>query len=165
MVFRRMLCGTGLISLMIACAGADALPLALDVSGNITMVTDKQHWIYHFSEADVKALPVYTIETSTNWTPRSVWQGPLLQDILNKVGGHGTVLQMYALDDYKVEIPVSDLRKYGVILAYAKDRSRLTVNGFGPFMVIYPRDQYPEELNKASAEKRFIWQVWKIVVK
>lgn len=52
-----------------------------------------------------------------------------------------------------------------MILAATQDGKRLEVRNFGPLWVMYPRDAYPQELNSATYESRFIWQVNKITVK
>ncbi|MEM5389807.1 molybdopterin-dependent oxidoreductase [Paraburkholderia phymatum] len=136
----------------------------LDVSGNIANVTDAKSHSYHFSHAGLLALDVRTIRTSTNWTPVSTWRGPTLESILNKVGSRGKVLHVYALDDYEHDVPVSDAKQYGVIMACERDGKPLEQKGFGPLMLIYPRDEHQEDLNRASIEARFVWQIYKIVV-
>lgn len=165
MVFRTMLCGVGLVGLMASYVSANAVPLALDVSGNITAVTDKQHRIYHFSEADLRALPVHTIETSTNWTPRARWQGPSLADVLARVGARGKSIKVYAYDDYSQEIPLSFIERYSPILAYSEDGQQLELSNFGPLFIVFPRDRFPSELSDVSNQRRFVFQVRRIEVK
>ncbi|WP_158244286.1 molybdopterin-dependent oxidoreductase [Trinickia dabaoshanensis] len=143
-------------------SGDDAM---LTVGGNIEHVTDQASHTYRFSKADLLALGTSTIKTSTNWTPVSVWRGPSLQSVLQKVGAHGEVLRVYALDDYEHDVPVSDVQKYGVILAFERNGVPLAPNKFGPLMLVYPRDAEPDALNRASIEARFVWQIYKIVVK
>lgn len=145
-------------------AHAQTAPWGLDVTGNIANVTDASTHTYHFTSADLLALSTKTIKTSTNWTPVSVWRGPTLESILQKVGARGKVLHVYALDDYKHDVPLSDAKQYGVIMAYERDGKPLEQKGFGPLMLIYPRDDHQEDLNRASIEARFVWQIYKIVV-
>jgi hypothetical protein len=54
----------------------------------------------------------------------SVFEGPLLCDLLERVGADGTVLQARALNDYVVEIPIGDCERYPVILALTRDGER-----------------------------------------
>lgn len=145
-------------------AQAQTAQLTLDVTGNITHVTEAGTHTYHFTRADLLSLGAKSIKTSTNWTPVSVWRGPTLESILEKVGARGKVLHIYALDDYKHDVPISDAKQYGAIVAYERDGKPLEPKGFGPLMLIYPRDEQPDELNRASIEARFVWQIYKIVV-
>lgn len=155
-----------LCSLLFAATIAHAQqPLSLIVDGNIANVNDPAQHAYRFNEAQLLALPVATITTATNWTPRETFAGPKLSAVLAKVGAKGTQLSICAIDDYCQDVPVSDVDKYGVILAATQDGKRLKVSDFGPLWVMYPRDAYPQELNTATYESRFIWQVDKITVK
>lgn len=140
-------------------------PLSLIVDGNITNTNDPVQHAYRFNEAQLLALPAATITTATNWTPRESFTGPTLSAVLAKVGAKGKELSICAIDDYCQDVPVSDVDKYGVILAATQNGKRLEVRNFGPLWVMYPRDAYPQELNTATYESRFIWQVSKITVK
>jgi hypothetical protein len=140
-------------------------PLSLIVDGDIANVNDPVQHAYRFNEAQLLALPAASITTGTNWTPRETFAGPTLSAVLAKVGAKGTQLSICAIDDYCQDVPVSDVDKYGVILADTQNGKRLEVRDFGPLWVIYPRDAYPQELNTATYESRFIWQVDKITVK
>jgi hypothetical protein len=140
-------------------------PLSLVVDGNIAHINDPAQHAYRFNEAELLALPAATITTTTNWTPKQSFSGPKLSAVLARVGAKGMQLSVCAIDDYCQDIPVSDIDKYGVILAATQDGKRLEVRNFGPLWVMYPRDGYPQELNTATYVSRFIWQVNKITVK
>ncbi|WP_137955176.1 molybdopterin-dependent oxidoreductase [Burkholderia sp. 4M9327F10] len=144
---------------------AQAAPLALDVSGAIASINDPSHKVYHVTEAQLLALPVHSITTSTTWTPRSTFSGPLLADILKLVGAHGSQIEVRTLDDYAETIPVSDCDRYGVIVAYSMNGKRLKVSDFGPLFIIYPRDAFPTELSGADADSKFVWQIKGLIVK
>lgn len=163
MTFLKKLTASAL--LCTASASVCAVGLTLDVSGKIAHFTDDGARVYHFGEAELLAMPVHSIRTGTTWTPVSTFCGPLLSDVLARVGAHGTALEFHTLDDYIRTIPLSDTTRYGVVLAYRMNGERLPVNTFGPLFVIYPRDRYPDELNTPSSESKFVWQVRSIVVK
>lgn len=154
----------GLASLVSVSASAGPVPLALDVSGNIAVVTDRSHGVFHFSEADLKALPQHTIETSTNWTEKEAWQGPRLSDVLKRVGARGTSIKVFAYDDFRQVIPMSLIDRYQPILAYKANGMKLDLGTFGPLFVVFPRDQYPSELNGVESQRRFVFQVRRIEV-
>ncbi|WP_155625171.1 molybdopterin-dependent oxidoreductase [Burkholderia vietnamiensis] len=137
----------------------------LIVSGNISHFTNPQTKEYVFTKADLMRLPVKTIRTSTAWTPVSLFEGVSMLDILKKVGGKGKYITAYTLDDYYGDIPISDFEKYGAILAYKFNGKYFSVDNFGPLFVVYPRDTGGEELSGPLYSTRFIWQIYKIVVK
>jgi hypothetical protein len=139
--------------------------LALDVQGKIGKTTDAAHKTYHLTEAQLLALPVHSITTSTTWTPRSTFTGPLLADILKTVGAYGSQVEIHTLDDYTYTIPVSDCDRYGVVVAYSMNGRRLKISDFGPLFLIYPRDAFPDELTGASGDSKFVWQIKALIVK
>ncbi|WP_162569913.1 oxidoreductase [Variovorax sp. SRS16] len=136
----------------------------LIVGGSIAKFTDEKERTYRFSEAEFMSLPHASITTATIWTPRSKFDGPLLADVLMHVEAAGSRLDVQALDNYSARIPMSDLRTYGPILAHSRDGKRMTARDLGPLFVMYPRDKYPDALNKLFAQARFIWQVRNITV-
>nr|WP_241202404.1 MULTISPECIES: molybdopterin-dependent oxidoreductase [unclassified Caballeronia] len=144
---------------------ACAAPLALDVRGMIGRTNDVDHSIYHFSEADLLKLPVHTITTSTTWTPKSTFSGPLLSDVLKLVDARADGIELRTIDDYSYTVSAREAEHYGAILAYSMNGVRLTVSNFGPLFLIYPRDAYPSELTGSGAEAKFVWQIKGMVVK
>ncbi len=165
MIFRfGWLAGVG--ALFIAGAvSAQTMPLALDIDGEVKVTNNAAHTSYHFSEAQLLKLPSHAISTSTTWTPRSTFTGPLLSDVLKTVGAYGTQIEIHTIDDYTVDVPASDADKYGVVLAYAMNGKRLKVSDFGPLFLIYPRDQYPLELDGAVGDAKFAWQIKSMTIK
>ncbi|WP_051516853.1 molybdopterin-dependent oxidoreductase [Herbaspirillum sp. RV1423] len=139
--------------------------LVLDVSGKITNYTDQKSKLYHFNERDLLSMKKYSIRTSTNWTGVEKFDGFLLADLLDKVGATGSNLEIHCLDGYQYTIPVSDVARYKLILAYERQGKRMGVKELGPLGLIYPKDQYPAELNNAATDAKFTWQVSKIIVK
>ncbi|MGF6506867.1 molybdopterin-dependent oxidoreductase [Paraburkholderia sp. 32] len=159
-----------IVGLSVCCAhaqpGARQSPaLALDVQGKIANTNDAAHRSYHFNEAQLLALPVHTITTSTTWTPRSTFTGPRLADILKAVGAYGTQIELHTFDDYTYTVPVSDCERYGVIVAYSMNGQRLKLSDFGPLFLIYPRDAFPDELTGAVGDSKFVWQIKALIVK
>ncbi|MDR5753935.1 MULTISPECIES: molybdopterin-dependent oxidoreductase [unclassified Caballeronia] len=142
-----------------------APPLALEVQGKISRTNDASHTVYRISEAELLKLPVHTIVTSTRWTRKSTFTGPLFSDVLKLVGATGRTVDFVTLDDYTVSMPANHAEAYGAILAYTMDGKRLEVRDFGPFFLVYPRDAYPSELTGAAADARFVWQVKALILK
>ena len=98
------------------------------------------------------------LRTSTSWTDGApVFEGVPASDVLRAVGAHGTVVTATALDDYSIEIPVTDFARYRVLFALSMNGVELTARNRGPIWVVYPRDDFPE-LRNPTADARWIWQ-------
>ncbi|PRX23999.1 hypothetical protein B0G75_12442 [Paraburkholderia sp. BL18I3N2] len=139
--------------------------MPLIINGKVSNVNDPATHGYRFSQAELMSTASATIVTSTNWTKRESFSGPLLSALLKRVGAGGSMLSVCAVDDYCHDVPVADAEKYGVILALTADGKPLPPSTFGPAWLIYPRDKYPGELNTATYDARFVWQVTRITVK
>ncbi|WP_321916890.1 molybdopterin-dependent oxidoreductase [Paraburkholderia sp. J11-2] len=139
--------------------------LSLDVDGEVRVTNNAAHTAYHFTEAQLLALPAHSITTATTWTPRSTFTGPLLSDVLKTVGAYGSQIEIHTLDDYTCVVPVADAARYGVVVAYEMNGQRLTVSNFGPLFLIYPRDQHPLELDGAAGDAKFAWQIKSMTIK
>ncbi|MFI8417259.1 molybdopterin-dependent oxidoreductase [Serratia sp. NPDC078593] len=142
-----------------------ARSFTLEVSGNISHFTDPANQRYVFTERDLLTMPMRSITTSTSWTPQRQFDGVAVADILTKVGAKGQTISMHALNDYYIDIPLSDVQQYGIILAYQMNGERLKIRNFGPLFLVYPRDDAGAELNSPLYNARFIWQVNRIVIK
>jgi hypothetical protein len=115
--------------------------------------------------AALKALPQQTFMTKTPWYPDSVkFSGPLLRDVLALAKVKGTDISAIALDDYKVQIPMSDAQQYDMILAHKINDETIPVKTKGPLFVVYPYDSKPE-LQALRFYERSIWQLKALTVK
>lgn len=115
-----------------------------------------------FDLAMLEAIGGATIETSTAWTEgTSRFEGVLLSKLIESVGATGKTAVTIAINDYKVEIPMSDFSRYPVILAYRKDGELLKIRDKGPLWIIYPQDQHPE-LKTKETQAKWVWQVKEI---
>lgn len=118
-----------------------------------------------YDMAMLEALPGRATVTETPWTKGTVkFEGPLGAALLDQVGASGETLKITALNDYVVEVPAEDFRKWPVILATRKDGKAMPVRDKGPIFVIYPfdldRSLYNEKIFSRSA-----WQVKSIEVR
>lgn len=112
-----------------------------------------------FDMAMLREVGVTRLRTSTPWTQgRPEFEGVLVSDLLKTVGAKGRKVVAVALNDYRVEIPLSDFTRYPVLLAYQMDGKRLKVRDKGPLWIIYPRDDYAE-LDSKPVQARWVWQV------
>lgn len=116
------------------------------------------------SIADLEALGHKTVVTKTPWHKGdTTFEGVLLADLIDHLGARGETLSVAALNNYYSEIPVDDLRRFGVILAYKQDGAYMPVSDKGPLFVVYPFDAHAELLNEVYYA-RSAWQVRSITV-
>ena len=118
-----------------------------------------------FDREALEALPQHEIRTSTPWTDGvSAFSGPLMCELLDQVGAEGTVLHAKALNDYVIEIPIEDCRRYPVILALERDGKPLSRRDMGPVWIVYPRDDHAE-LQLETINARWVWQLIELEVR
>jgi hypothetical protein len=160
---KRLVRACAVLALSHAAMSAHAFDLT--VTGRISRYTDAGQAVYRFAQADLLAMPVRRITTSTAWTGREVFEGVGLADLISRVGGTGTTIEIRALDGYVVDIPFEDARKYGALLAYKADGKFLSLENFGPLFLVYPRDAGGDELKGPLYNSRFIWQINRITLK
>lgn len=107
----------------------------------------------------LRALPAVTIETHTSVTDGvKRFEGFLVRDLLKSLGAAGKVIRASAINDYTVEIPMSDLERFDVIVAHSMDGEPLSPHDKGPLWIVYPRDQHPE-LQDIRYDYRWVWQL------
>jgi hypothetical protein len=95
----------------------------------------------------------------------TTFRGVLMSTLLDlwKVDKDATTLEMVALNDYKVDVPISDLRKYPVIFAVQQDGQYMPVSTRGPAMLVYPYDHF--QFDRQKYDDYWIWQIKSINVK
>jgi hypothetical protein len=109
--------------------------------------------------AMLEALPQHSFTTKTPWYKEARrFTGPLLRDVLTLVGAQGATLRLGALNDYRIDVPVDDARRYDVVLARLIDDKPIAVREKGPLFMIYPFDQH-DALRKALYYSRSVWQL------
>ena len=110
------------------------------------------------STEDLLKLPVTSITTATNFTPKATFEGVTFTELLSKYSITASSLRIYALDDYSYTLPVEELLKYQVILALRTNDKVIPVSYLGPFDVIFPCDQHPE-LNKLAVNANTVCHI------
>ena len=112
-----------------------------------------------FDIARLQALGETDLKTSTIWTDGvHDFTGVRMKDMLDYLGLTAGTFKAVALNDYTVEIPVSDATADGPILAYDMDGQPMSVRDKGPLWIVYPFDAKPEYRSEVIYT-RAIWQL------
>ncbi|MGK7864276.1 molybdopterin-dependent oxidoreductase [Falsiroseomonas sp. E2-1-a4] len=150
------------LPLLAALAGADALaqprPI-LRVTGRIDGA-DRD-----FSLESLEALGMVDLATRTTWTGPDVlhFSGVPLATLLRACGATGSSLRIHALNDYAVNVPVTDADRNAALLATRQGGVPLRVRDRGPIWLIYPWSARPE-LDVPVFRDRAVWQIRQIDV-
>lgn len=107
-------------------------------------------------------LDATTFETSTIWSEGThTFQGVSLKVLADRLGIDGATLRATAINDYSVDIPLTDAVEGGPIVAYKMDDATMSVRDKGPLWIVYPYDSdtaYRSEV----IYSRSIWQLDRI---
>ena len=129
----------------------------LTLSGNIENTNREGKAVLDI--ASLEKLGVVSFQTTSPWyNGRTTFTGIPLQKLMDYVGAKGSVVKVTALNDYTTIIPLSDFKKYNVILALNINGEYMPIRDKGPLFVVYPYDSIPE-LNNQVYYSRSAWQV------
>ena len=134
----------------------------LTVSGNIdnTNVNGEAQ----FDRQMLEQLPQTKITTYTPWTEGlPVYEGVLLNTLLEQVGASSDKLVAKALNDYHTKIDLAALKDYPILLAIKTDGVPMRVRDKGPIWIIYPLSDYAE-LDTIKHHEDMIWQLGSLEV-
>lgn len=117
-----------------------------------------------FDRETFTALGLETVKTTTIWTDGvQTFEGVPLSTIVELLGIEDGVLKATAINDYTVEIPVSDAVDGGPIIAVRLNGEEMSVRDKGPLWVIYPYDS-SDDYRTEVIYSRSIWQLDRIEV-
>ncbi len=121
---------------------------------------------YHeFSIEDLRALGEREVKTTTIWSDGvQEFVGVSLNQLMSHVGVTEGTLEAAAVNDYAVQIPMSDATAEGPIVAYLRNGEEMSLRDKGPLWVIYPYDS-GAEFRTEDIYSRSIWQLNRITVK
>jgi hypothetical protein len=134
----------------------------LVVSGQIDCFNEDGRAVFDLPM--LRRMPQTDVTTTTIWTDGPhVFTGVALVDFIRAIAPTGAVLKARAINDYAVDIPVSEAVRGGPIIAYMIDGKAMSVRDKGPLWVVFPYDQNPDYRNEV-AYSQSIWQLDRIVV-
>ena len=137
--------------------------IVLTVSGDIAITNVDGAAV--FDRAMLEAMEPVEFTTTTTWTdgPQE-FRGVLLRDLLELLGVAEGTLRAYAINDYAVDIPVSDAVEGGPIVAYLLNGQPMSVRDKGPLWIVYPYDSRSEYRSEVIYS-RSIWQLDRMEVR
>lgn len=119
----------------------------------------------HLDLGIIQGLPSHSLHTTTAVTDGvSQFEGVLMRDLLDLLYAEGKTVTAQALNNYSVDIPISDFHEYDVLLATHMDGERLLPSGKGPLWIVYPRDDW-RQLQDIRYDYRWVWQLHLLTVK
>jgi hypothetical protein len=146
-----------------AIAGEFSAPkdqILLTASGKIASTNN--NGVLELDMAQLAALPQHSFTTSTTWTDGTpTFQGVLLKDYIAAIGATGTNIQLMALNDYQISMPMADVRDDGPMLAYLMNGKPMSLRDKGPIWLVYPYDANADYRSE-QAYARSIWQLDRI---
>ncbi len=154
-----------LLAVIFFAIGASAFAQDLDstvltISGKMSAETPAD-----FSVHMLESLPHSEIVTTTPWHDGKVtFTGVLLSDVMRLVGAEGETATVTALNDFRADIPLTDIRENAPVLAYKLNGDYMSIRDKGPLFIIYPFDEHPE-LKSELFYSRSVWQVRSIEIK
>lgn len=136
--------------------------IILTVTGEIDVTNAEGALVFDYDA--LAALDAETFETTTIWTEGlNSFQGVSLKTLTDLLGTEEGTLLATAINDYTVEIPVSDAVEGGPIIAYLMNDKEMSVRDKGPLWVIYPYDSSADYRSEV-VYSRSIWQLDRIEV-
>ncbi|MBB5517053.1 hypothetical protein FHS89_003097 [Rubricella aquisinus] len=105
------------------------------------------------------AIDATTLQTSTIWTEGvQQFEGVSLHALVAFLNVESGTIRATAINDYTVEIPVTDAVEGGPIIAYLMDGQTMSIRDKGPLWVIYPYDSSSDYRSEVTYA-RSIWQL------
>ncbi len=161
---RRSLIGTSLAAALggAARAAKPSLPapkgpVILTVSGKIGVFNADDT-----AEFDRAMLESYGSSSFTTWTPwynnPVTFSGVPMAKLMAILRANGTSVLATALNDYETRLPISDFKRFNVLLAIKRNGKYMPVSDKGPLFIVYPYDSNPE-LKSQKYYSRSAWQL------
>ncbi|MDN2565615.1 molybdopterin-dependent oxidoreductase [Aquibium sp. A9E412] len=137
--------------------------VVLEVAGRIERTN--REGAAAFDRAMLEALPPARLETTTVVTDGvRRFDGFYMRDLLDRLGAQGETVRASALNDYAIDIPITDFMRFDVVVATHMDGERLEPRGKGPLWIVYPRDDHAE-LQDLRYDYRWVWQLDRLEVR
>ena len=109
--------------------------------------------------AALDALGQVEFTTTTIWTDgQTRFSGVPLKALLTQLNVNGSSVEMVALNDYAVTMPLDELEDGVPIVATRMNGETMSVRDKGPYWVVFPYDSDP----KYSTETNYSRSIWQL---
>jgi hypothetical protein len=113
---------------------------------------------------DLMAFPQAEFETATIWTQgKQRFEGVWLSDLMAELDIREGTLALEAINDYWVEIPMSEVTQGGALLAHSRNGDPMQAREMGPVWVVYNYDSDPA-FRTETIYSRSVWQLDRITI-
>lgn len=133
-----------------------------DVMQNVLLTVEVEGNSYatqRFTLSELRKLEAVSFETETIWTDGvQQFTGVSLHHLVSQFGASVGVLHARAVNDYEVQIPLSDAIEGGPMIAYERNGKEMSLRSKGPLWIVYPYDSNPTYRTEAIYS-RSIWQL------
>lgn len=117
-----------------------------------------------FDMAMLKALGQAEVLTTCPWFDGRIrFTGVRVDRVLSAVGAEGDRVTVVGRGGEQAELPVTDLTRYGVMLAHSLNGVAVSTQYMGPLFVVYPFDSAPE-LKHDTVYGRSLYNAHRLVV-
>ncbi|MFA8387599.1 MAG: oxidoreductase [Pelagibaca sp.] len=112
-----------------------------------------------FTDEQLMALPQERFETETIWTEGVVeFSGPSLKTVIEAAEMAPGDVQLYAINDYNIVLPLDKIEDGAPVLANRIDGAPFSVRDKGPLWVVFPYD----DVSRYNNEEYFALSVWQL---
>ncbi|WP_039981800.1 hypothetical protein [Vibrio sagamiensis] len=126
-------------------------------------VYDRKGIVYTFTIDELQSLPRKELKTALPWLEgENVFSGFTLPDLLKENGlSMPTMVNIVALNGYRVAIPKSDIINYDPIIAFKMFNKYMEVRDKGPYWLVFPLSKF-KEIDTVEYHAKMIWQIKEI---
>jgi hypothetical protein len=132
--------------------------VVLTVKGKIGKTNQDQ--AAAFDVAMLKAIGEVTFDTSTPWTEGvQTFTGVPLGAFLKSIEAEAVTLSAVAVNDYSVQIPMSEALGEAAIIAYERNGEPMSIREKGPLWIVFPYDS----ALKWRTEEVYSYSIWQLI--
>ncbi len=140
-------------------------PTVLTVEGKISQTNADN--ALKFDMETLESIGVVEYKVTDPFAKKSIlYSGVLLSQLLQVAGAdkNATTLTLWALDDYSVDMKISDSERWPVLIATKANGAYMPLDQKGPLVSVFPFDNFPE-IDHLTYDNQWLWALAKITVK
>lgn len=138
----------------------------LTMSGNMNSNNSGADLAFDMQTLEKVGLIEYTIDDPWQDGQQVTYTGVLVSELLKVAGLNesATSLHLIALDDYAVDIPISEINQWPVMLATRRAGQYMGIDASGPTQIVFPFHSNPE-IDKDTYKVQMIWNLRDIEIR